>query len=88
MSYKDYKIVGVEFVDNGNVEDREVLVTLNNGTVVHICACHESWQQYGGDTAELGRSVEVAEMCNDWLHGVGDCPSEDELIYSGNLNDD
>lgn len=65
----DYKITDIELVDNGNVDKREVHVTLDNGTIVKICACYESWEQYNATTDELYTTVDVAEYYNDWLHG-------------------
>ena len=38
----------IELFNVDKVEDREVVVTLSNNTQIHIVACYESWQQYGG----------------------------------------
>lgn len=73
---KDYKIINVEFHDNDNVENREVVVTLDNGTEVHIVRCYESWEQFGGTTDELYCTVDVADCVNDWLHGDDELPTE------------
>ena len=62
----------IELLNVDKVEDREVKVTLSNGTEVHIVACYESWQQYGGTTEELGLTVDIAERYNAWLHGEED----------------
>ena len=40
----------IELLNVDKVEDREVRVTLSNGTEIHIVPCYESWQQYGGTT--------------------------------------
>lgn len=58
--------------------NRGVLVTLNNGTEITIESCYESWQQYGGTTAELATTVDIADIFNDWLHGKGDEPDESD----------
>lgn len=79
----DLQVIKVEFVDTGNIEDRECICTLNNGTEVHISSCYESWQQWGGTRYELMVTVDIAERINDWLHGVGDEPDEMELLSLG-----
>ena len=74
------KIVDIEFKDDMDPEFREVLVTLDNGTVVRIGSCYESWEQWGGCTEELQETVEVADMVNEWLHDPdADVPAE---VYS------
>ena len=35
----------IELLNVDKVEDREVKVTLSNGTEIHIVPCYESWQQ-------------------------------------------
>jgi hypothetical protein len=72
----EYYISDIDFDNVDDVENREVIVTLNNGTEVHICACYESWEQYNGTTAELEITVDVANCANEWLHGIGDIPVE------------
>lgn len=62
------KITNIEHNNAKNPKNREVLVTLNNGTTVHIESCYESWQQWGGNVDELRVTVDVADMVNDWLH--------------------
>ena len=59
----------IELLNVDKVEDREVKVTLSNGTEIHIVPCYESWQQYGGTTEELGLTVDIAGRYNAWLHG-------------------
>jgi len=75
-----YKIEKIELLNENDIENREVLVTLDNGTEIHICACYESWQQWGGTTDELGTSVWVADEANDWLHGDSCPPDFDEFL--------
>lgn len=73
MAYFDsIEIVSVEPLNEDNVEEREILVTFDDGTEVHICACYESWQQYGAPADVLRRTVGIAERNNAWLHGVDD----------------
>lgn len=75
------KIVDIEFKDNGNIDDREVVVTLDNDTEIHIAACYESWEQWGGTTEELGCTVDVADCANEWLHGLEDEPPAEAYDY-------
>lgn len=72
----EYYISSIDFINVDDVENREVIVTLNNGTEVHICACYESWEQYNGTTPELATTVDIADCVNEWLHGIGDIPGE------------
>ncbi len=66
---KQYEVIDIDFLNEENVEEREVHVTLNNGSVVHICACCESFEQYNGTIDELKSTVDIAMEVNDWLHG-------------------
>lgn len=79
----DYFIIKIETKDN-TVEDRQVLVTINNGTQITIESCYESWQQFGGTEKELWTTTGIADLFNDWLHGEGNEPDEcdyhDELV--------
>ena len=68
------EIENIEFIDDGDVEDREVTVTLSNGTKIHIVPCYDSWEQYGGTEDELRITVPIANKCNRWLHGSGKRP--------------
>lgn len=76
MRHDRYSIESIRTIENGG--EREVLVTLNNGTEIHIVPCHESWEQFGGTIDELYTTVDVAEAYNNWLHG-GDEPDENEV---------
>lgn len=76
MYGREYKIKDIEFKNNGKIKDREVVVTLDNDTEIHIASCYESWQQWGGTRDELCCTVDVAECANDWLHGMGEIPCE------------
>lgn len=78
----DYFITKIDTKDN-TVEDRQVLVTLNNGTQITIESCYESWQQWGGTTDELATTVGIADIFNDWLHREGD--ELDEIDYHDEL---
>lgn len=63
------RILAVEPVDNGDIDDRMVVVKLSNGSEVHIVACQESWEQFGATQDEMWLTVPVAKKYNDWLHG-------------------
>lgn len=66
-----YKVAEIQYIgEEGAVEDRQVKVTLVNGSVITIEACYESFRQYGGTEQELWATVPVAEKVNDWLHGI------------------
>ena len=78
---REYKITDVEFHDNGNIDDREVVVTLENDTEIHIAACYESWEQWGGTKDELGCTVDIADCVNDWLHGLESEPPAEVYDY-------
>ena len=71
----NYEVVDIEFVNEENVEEREVHVALDNGSVVHICACQESFEQYNGTLDELKTTLDIAESSVEWLHG-GERPNE------------
>lgn len=71
----NYEVVDIEFVNEENVEEREVHVALDNGSVVHICACQESFEQYNGTLDELKTTIDIAESSVEWLHG-GERPNE------------
>ena len=60
MYEREYKIKDIEFKDNGKIDDREVVVTLDNDTEIHMLCC----------------TVDVAECANKWLHGIGEIPCE------------
>ena len=54
-----------------NIEDypkREVVVNLSNGAQVHIVACHESFEAFGGTEEDMRAVTHVADEYNDWLH--------------------
>lgn len=65
----EYKIENVEFLNVNNPDERKIKVTLDNGTIIYIEACYESFMQYGGSTDELKETVDIAEKYNRWLHG-------------------
>ena len=56
----DLQVIKVEFLNVDNIEDRECICTLNNGTKVHISSCYESWEQWGGTTNELFVTMPIA----------------------------
>lgn len=63
-------IVKVELLNDDNIDKREVKVTMKSGSEIHIVACHDSWEQYGGFLEEEQATVPIAEKYNDWLHGI------------------
>ena len=67
--FDNVSVKEIELLNTDKVEDREVKVTLSNGTEVHIVACHEGWEQYGGCVEELKKTIDIAERYNAWLHG-------------------
>ena len=67
----------IKFVYDKN--GREVHVTLENNSVVKICECCESWEQYGCCLDEKQTTVGIAELYNEWLHG-GDEPDESDVM--------
>ena len=68
---KDLAISKVEFLFVNQPKRRKIKVRLNNGTIIYIESCYESWQQYGGTQTELYLTMPIAERYNDWLHGEG-----------------
>ena len=73
------EITEIKLLNANDVENRQVEVTLSNGTVIKIKKCYESWQQYGGTIEELGMTVDIAERYNKWLHGIEDIDDVTEL---------
>lgn len=73
------EVTEIKLLNANDVENRQVEVTLSNGTVIKIERCYESWQQYGGTVEELGLTVDIAERCNNWLHGIEDIDDVTEL---------
>jgi len=71
---RSYEIINVELCNANNVEEREVKVTLENGSEITIVACEESFEQYGGTIDELYSTIDIAMEVVDWLHG-GDEPN-------------
>lgn len=73
------EVTEIKLLNANDVENRQVEVTLSNGTVIKIEKCCESWQQYGGTIEELGLTVDIAERYNNWLHGIKDIDDITEL---------
>ena len=80
---RDYKVTDIDIVSSKKGE-REVMCTLDNGTEIHIAACYESWEQWGGNRDELGCTVDIADCINDWLHGLEDEPPAEVYDYIEN----
>lgn len=66
------EIVDIDFLNEDDIPNREIIVTLSNDSEVHICACYESFQQWNGTIDELYITLPVAEGNNEWLHGIGE----------------
>lgn len=73
------EVTEIKLLNANDVENRQVEVTLSNGTVIKIEKCYESWQQYGGTIEELGMTVDITERYNNWLHGIEDIDDVPEL---------
>ena len=73
------EVTEIKLLNANDVENRQVEVTLSNGTVIKIEKCYESWQQYGGTVEVLGMTVDIAERYNNWLHGIEDIDDVPEL---------
>ena len=73
------EVTEIKLLNANDAENRQVEVTLSNGTVIKIEKCYESWQQYGGTVEELGMTVGIAERYNNWLHGIEDIDDVTEL---------
>ena len=73
------EVTEIKLLNANDVENRQVEVTLSNGTVIKIEKRYESWQQYGGTIEELGMTVDIAERYNNWLHGIEDIDDVTEL---------
>lgn len=69
MKRKELAISKVVFLFVNQPSRRKIKCRLNNGTIVYIERCYESWQQFGGTTEELRLTMPVAEKYNGWLHG-------------------
>ena len=72
MFIKDPNIVNVTPHMNGGV--REVHAIFDDGNTVIISPCCESWEQYGSPLRHRFLSVNIAQRCNNWLHGKGEFP--------------
>lgn len=71
MSYlSGVKVVRIDLLNADDIENRQVKVTLSNGTEITIVRCWESWEQYGGTTDELRITINIADKYNNWLHGL------------------
>ena len=79
---ENYRIIKIEFTETNG--EREVHVFLDNGTIVKIVLCYESWEQYNATTPELSHTIDVADAVNDWLHG-GEEPDVTEFIETNLL---
>lgn len=63
----------IELLNVNRPKRRKVKVTLMNKVTIYIEKSYESWQQYGGNPAELSETVEIAQRYNVWLHNNSYC---------------
>jgi hypothetical protein len=87
MEYKITKIQFIHELTKNDIETREVIVTLDNDSQVHITACYESWEQWGATTDEKWCTVPLADRVNEWLHGETDEIPTDVYDYIENEDD-
>lgn len=62
-------ITTVEYCNENKPAERQLKITLSNGTIITAEACHESWEQWGGTVDELYITMPIVEDANEWLHG-------------------
>lgn len=62
-------IRSITYLSENRPSKRELKIKLSNGTTIRACACHESWEQWGGTTEELYITMPIVEAHNEWLHG-------------------
>lgn len=62
-------IKNILFLNENDIEKREIKVMLTNDTVITIAPCWESYQQYGGTVDEMLVTLPIAQKYNNWLHG-------------------
>ena len=62
-------ITKIELRGFDDVMHREVSVTLSNGSVIDIAACHGGFVQSGGVQGDFIVTHPVAERFCDWLNG-------------------
>ena len=68
----NYYIRKIEFLYRNNKKKRKIKITLNNGTVITVISCYESYEQFGGCIDELRVTQPIAERYVNWLHGDTD----------------
>ena len=64
-----YKVVDVQYVNEDDVDSRELRITLENGTEITAVACCESFEQWGGNSDEQWSALPTIEDNLDWLQG-------------------
>jgi hypothetical protein len=62
-------VKSITYLHENRPSQRQLKIKLSNGTTVKAEACYESWQQWGGTSAELCITMDIVEQHNDWLHG-------------------
>lgn len=74
-------IRAIRYLYEKRPRQRQLRMTLSNGTKITAEACHESWQQWGGIVEELRVTMPIVEAHNEWLHG-GARPGDTEDCYA------
>jgi hypothetical protein len=67
--YKEPYIKSIAYLHENRPSQRQLKITLSNGTIVRAEACYESWEQWGTTTDELFITMPIVEKHNGWLHG-------------------
>lgn len=84
---KDVRIKKIQHLYKNILSRRQLKITLTNGTVIRATACHESWEQYGGNRDELSITQHIVEQNNAWLHGKWPAVTYDEYDRTIYLKD-
>lgn len=53
---------------------REVHVHFNDGKVVKIGTYERSWEMWNAPAHYRWMAVDIANKCNNWLHGIDEFP--------------
>lgn len=70
MARKKYEVVDVKYLNDSDVENRELKITLDNGTEITAVACMESFEQWGGTEDEMWSALPTIKENLAWLQGA------------------
>ncbi len=59
----------ISYIGENNKSRRKLKIKLSNNRIITAEKCHESWEQWGGNTEELFLTMPIVEQHNEWLHG-------------------